>query len=157
MKIEVLLVGKTDGDLYKNALADYGRRIARFVPFAIEEIPDVKNTKALTEPLQKEKEADAVFHALQPGDHLILLDERGKEMTSHEFAGFLDRKMQTVTKRIVFLVGGPYGFSPRIHEAAQDKISLSRMTFSHQMVRLFLVEQIYRAHTILKGLPYHHD
>lgn len=157
MKILVLFVGKTDGELYRKSIADYAGRIAHFIPFSICEIPDVKNTRALTEEAQKDKEADAVLRLLQPGDQLILLDERGREMTSHEFADYIGQKALTVPKRLVFLIGGPYGFSQRIYDASQGKISLSRMTFSHQMVRLFLVEQIYRAYTILKGLPYHHD
>ena len=157
MKIHIVFVGKTDGDLFRKAIADYAGRISHFIQCSVEELPDVRNTKSLTEKEQKEKEGEAVMRALQPGDHLVLLDERGEEMTSHEFADYIDRKMMKVPKRLVFLIGGPYGFSPQIYQAAQGKISLSRMTFSHQMVRLFLVEQIYRAFTILRGLPYHHD
>ena len=110
-----------------------------------------------TKEQQKEKEADMVFDRLQSGDVLVLLDEKGKEFTSREFSTFLENKMHTVNKRLVLLIGGPYGFSQRIYDAAQGKISLSKMTFSHQMVRLFLVEQIYRAFTIMRGEPYHHD
>lgn len=127
------------------------------MPFSIEELPDIKNTKNLSEEQQKEREADMLFEKLQPGDVLVLLDEKGKEFTSREFSLYLENKMQTVAKRLVFLIGGPYGFSPRVYDAAQGKISLSKMTFSHQMVRLFLVEQIYRAYTIMRGEPYHHD
>lgn len=127
------------------------------MPFSIEELPDIKNTKNLSEEQQKEREADMLFEKLQPGDVLVLLDEKGKEFTSREFSLYLENKMQTVAKRLVFLIGGPYGFSPRVYDASQGKISLSKMTFSHQMVRLFLVEQIYRAYTIMRGEPYHHD
>ena len=157
MKIHVMFTGKTTGKLFQEAIADYQQRLTHYVPFAIEEIPDLKNTKNLSEEQQKEKEADMLFERLQPGDVLILLDERGKEFTSREFSTYLDNKMQTVSKRLVFLIGGPYGFSQRVYDAAQGKISLSKMTFSHQMVRLFLVEQIYRAFTILNNQPYHHD
>lgn len=157
MRIQVMLVGKTTGKLFQEAIYDYQQRLTHYVPFAIEEVPDLKNTKNLTEEQQKEKEADMVLDRLQPGDVLVLLDERGKEFTSREFSTFLENKMQTVSKRLVLLIGGPYGFSQRIYDAAQGKISLSKMTFSHQMVRLFLIEQIYRAFTIMRGEPYHHD
>ena len=157
MRIQVMFVGKTTGKLFQEAISDYQQRLTHYVPFAIEEVPDLKNTKNLTEEQQKEKEADIVLDRLQPGDVLVLLDERGKEFTSREFSTFLENKMQAVSKRLVLLIGGPYGFSQRIYDAAQGKISLSKMTFSHQMVRLFLVEQIYRAFTIMRGEPYHHD
>lgn len=157
MRIQVMFVGKTTGKLFQEAISNYQQRLTHYVPFAIEEVPDLKNTKNLTEEQQKEKEADIVLDRLQPGDVLVLLDERGKEFTSREFSTFLENKMQAVSKRLVLLIGGPYGFSQRIYDAAQGKISLSKMTFSHQMVRLFLVEQIYRAFTIMRGEPYHHD
>lgn len=157
MKLHVIFTGKTTGKLFQEAIADYQSRLVHFVPFSIEELPDLKNTKNLTEEQQKEKEADMLFEKLQPGDVLVLLDEKGKEFTSREFSTYLDNKQQTVGKRLVFLIGGPYGFSQRVYDAAQGKISLSKMTFSHQMVRLFLVEQIYRAYTILNNQPYHHD
>lgn len=157
MKLQVIFIGKTTGKLFQEAIADYQNRLTHYIPFSIEELPDLKNAKNLSEEQQKEKEADLVFEKLQGGDVLILLDERGREMTSREFSQFLEQKMQTVGKRLVLLIGGPYGFSQRIYEAAQGKISLSKMTFSHQMVRLFLVEQIYRACTIMRGEPYHHD
>lgn len=157
MRIHVMFIGKTMGKLFQEAISDYQQRLTHYVPFAIEEVPDLKNTKSLTEEQQKEKEADMVFDRLQSGDVLVLLDEKGKEYTSREFSTFLENKMHTVNKRLVLLIGGPYGFSQRIYDAAQGKISLSKMTFSHQMVRLFLVEQIYRAFTIMRGEPYHHD
>ena len=157
MRIHVMFIGKTMGKLFQEAISDYQQRLTHYVPFAIEEVPDLKNTKSLTEEQQKEKEADIVFDRLQSGDVLVLLDEKGKEFTSREFSTFIENKMHTVNKRLVLLIGGPYGFSQRIYDAAQGKISLSKMTFSHQMVRLFLVEQIYRAFTIMRGEPYHHD
>lgn len=157
MKVQVFFTGRTTGKLFQEAIADYANRLTHYIPFAIEEIPDLKNVKNLSEEQQKEREADMLFERLQPGDVLVLLDEKGKEFTSREFSQYLEQKMQTVSKRLVLLVGGPYGFSPRVYEAAQGKISLSKMTFSHQMVRLFLVEQIYRACTISRGEPYHHD
>lgn len=157
MKLHVIFTGKTVGKLPQEAIADYQGRLSHYVPFSIEELPDLKNVKNLSEEQQKEREADMLFERLQPGDVLILLDERGREFSSREFSQYLEQKMQTVSKRLVFLIGGPYGFSPRVYEAAQGKISLSKMTFSHQMVRLFLVEQIYRAYTIMRGEPYHHD
>ncbi|MCR5395604.1 MAG: 23S rRNA (pseudouridine(1915)-N(3))-methyltransferase RlmH [Bacteroidales bacterium] len=157
MKVQVFFTGRTTGRLFQEAIADYQQRLTHYVPFGIEEIPDLKNAKNLSEEQQKEREADMLFERMQPGDVLVLLDERGREFTSREFSQYLEQKMQTVSKRLVFLIGGPYGFSPRVYEAAQFKISLSKMTFSHQMVRLFLVEQIYRACTIMRGEPYHHD
>ena len=157
MRIHVMFIGKTMGKLFQEAISDYQQRLTHYVPFAIEEVPDLKNTKSLTEEQQKEKEADMVFDRLQSGDVLVLLDEKGKEFTSREFSSFLENKMHTVNKRLVLLIGGPYGFSQRIYDAAQGKVSLSKMTFSHQMVRLFLIEQIYRAFTIMRGEPYHHD
>lgn len=157
MKIHVFFTGKTTGKLFQEAIADYQSRLSHYVPFSIEEIPDLKNAKNLSEEQQKEKEADMLFERMLPGDVLVLLDERGKEFTSREFSLYLEQKMQSVPKRLVFLIGGPYGFSQRVYDAAQGKISLSKMTFSHQMVRLFLVEQIYRGFTIMRGEPYHHD
>lgn len=157
MKLQIFFIGKTQGNVYPSLINEYVQRLSHYIPVQIEEIPDLKNTKSLSEEQQKEKEADMIFDRMQGGDVLVLLDERGKEMTSREFSQWMEQKMQTVPKRLILLIGGPYGFSQRIYDAAQGKISLSKMTFSHQMVRLFLVEQIYRAFTIIKGEPYHHD
>lgn len=157
MKLQIFFIGKTQGNVYPSLINEYVQRLSHYIPVQIEEIPDLKNTKSLSEEQQKEKEADMVFDRMQGGDVLVLLDERGKEMTSREFSQWMEQKMQTVPKRLILLIGGPYGFSQRIYDAAQGKISLSKMTFSHQMVRLFLFEQIYRAFTIIKGEPYHHD
>ena len=117
----------------------------------------MKNTKSLSMEVQKEKEGELILKALQPGDVVVLLDEHGKEMRSLEFAEYMKRKMNTVNKRLVFVIGGPYGFSEKVYQAAHEKISMSKMTFSHQMIRLIFVEQIYRAMTILNGGPYHHE
>ena len=123
----------------------------------MEIIPDIKNVKNLREEQQKEKEGELILKMLQPGDYLVLLDEHGKSFTSMEFATYLERKMHVVSKRLVFVIGGPYGFSEAVYKAASEKISLSKMTFSHQMIRLIFVEQIYRAMTILNNEPYHHE
>lgn len=120
-------------------------------------IPDIKNVKNLSEEQQKEKEGELILKGLQPGDYLVLLDDKGKEFTSKEFAKYMEKKMQSVPRRLVFVVGGPYGFSEAVYKAAAEKISLSRLTFSHQMIRLIFVEQIYRAMTILNNEPYHHE
>ncbi len=157
MKTILLVVGKTVEKHYITAIDDYLNRTKHYLSFEMEVIPELKNTKSLSEDQQKEKEADLILKALQPGDVLVLLDEHGKEFRSIEFAQYMRNKMNTVNKRLVFLIGGPYGFSPRIYAAAQEKISLSKMTFSHQMIRLIFVEQVYRAMTILNGGPYHHE
>ena len=120
-------------------------------------IPELKNTKNISMELQKEKEGELICKAFQPGDVIVLLDEHGKEMRSLEFAEWMKRKMNTVNKRLVFVIGGPYGFSQKVYDVAHEKISMSKMTFSHQMIRLIFVEQIYRAMTILNGGPYHHE
>jgi len=120
-------------------------------------IPDLKSTRGITEEVQKQKEGAGIMASLQPGDHVCLLDERGIEMTSREFATMIDRRMNQGLKRLVFVIGGPYGFSQEVYSRADSKMSLSRMTFTHEMVRLFFVEQVYRAMTILRGEPYHHD
>lgn len=157
MKTILLVVGRTVEQHFITAINDYVQRTKRYLQFEIEVIPELKNTKSLSTDIQKEKEGELILKALQPGDVVVLLDEGGKEMRSIEFADYMKRKMNTVNKRLVFVIGGPYGFSQRVYEAAQEKLSLSRMTFSHQMVRLIFVEQIYRAMTILNNGPYHHE
>ena len=157
MKFILLMVGKTIEKHYITGIQDYVERIKHYIPFDVEVISELKNTKHLSEEQQKEKETDFILKALQPGDVPILLDEHGKEFRSIEFASWISQKMQSVNKRLVFIIGGPYGFSPRIYDIAQGKISLSKMTFSHQLIRLIFVEQLYRAMTILKGEPYHHE
>ena len=157
MKTILLAVGRTVESYYVSAINEYVARTKHYIPFDVEIIPELKNTKNLTEEQQKEREADLILKALQPGDTVVLLDEHGREFRSVEFATWMERKLSATGKRLVFIIGGPYGFSPRIYQAAQEKVSLSKMTFSHQMIRLVFVEQIYRAMTILRGEPYHHE
>ena len=157
MRTVLLVVGKTVKPHFVTAINDYLQRAKRYLSFDMEVIPELKNTKSLSEEVQKEKEGELILKALQPGDVVVLLDEGGKEMRSVEFADYMKRKMNTVNKRLVFVIGGPYGFASKVYAAAQEKISLSRMTFSHQMVRLIFVEQLYRAMSILAGSPYHHE
>lgn len=157
MKIVLLAVGKTSTDYLIKGIDGFLKRINHYVPMELNIIPDLKSTKGLTEETQKLREGQAMMAALQPGDVVVLLDERGKEYTSREFASQIDRKMVQGIKRLVFIIGGPYGFSQEMYDRANEKISLSKMTFTHEMVRLFFVEQVYRAMTILRGEPYHHD
>ena len=157
MKFTLLVVGRTVEKHYIAAIDDYVARTKHFTQFDMEVIPELKNTKSLSMEQQKEKEAELILKALQPGDVVVLLDEHGKEVRSIEFADWIEKKMHTVNKRLVFIIGGPYGFSPKVYQAAQEKISLSKMTFSHQMIRLIFVEQLYRAFTILNNNPYHHE
>ena len=157
MKISLVVIGKTDAGYLIEAIEDYKSRLKHYIPFEMEVIPDVKNAKNLSEAQQKEKEGEMILKMLQPGDYLVLLDDKGKEYTSMQFSSYIEKKMHTVPKRLVFVVGGPYGFSEAVYGAASEKISLSKMTFSHQMVRLIFIEQIYRAMTILNHEPYHHE
>ena len=157
MKTTLLVVGRTVEQHYITAINDYIQRTKRFITFDMEVIPELKNTKNISMELQKEKEGELICKAFQPGDVIVLLDEHGKEMRSLEFAEWMKRKMNTVNKRLVFVIGGPYGFSQKVYDLAHEKISMSKMTFSHQMIRLIFVEQIYRAMTILNGGPYHHE
>jgi len=157
MKVVLLVIGKTDSGSWSDALEDYKRRLKHYVPFEMEVIPDIKNAKNMTESQQKEAEGLFILKSLQAGDCCVLLDERGKEYTSKQFAAYLDKKMQVISKRLVFVIGGPYGFSEDVYAKAVESISLSKMTFSHQMIRPIFVEQIYRAMTILRGEPYHHE
>lgn len=157
MKITLIVVGRTVEKHYIVGINDYLERIKHFISFDMEVIPELKNTKSLTMEQQKEKEGELILKSLQPGDVVVLLDEGGKEFRSVEFANWIEKKMHTVNKRLVLIIGGPYGFSPKVYQAAQEKISLSKMTFSHQMVRLIFVEQLYRAMTILNNGPYHHE
>lgn len=156
MKTELILVSKTTDKHLAVGINDYTERISHYIPFEITVIPDLKNTKSLTEEQQKNKEGELILQKLQPSDTVVLLDEHGKEYRSIEFADWLQRKQNTA-RRLVFVVGGPYGFSDAVYARAIEKLSLSKMTFSHQMVRLLFVEQIYRACTIIKGEPYHHE
>lgn len=157
MDIELLTVGKTTTSYINQGLEEYCRRLKHYIPFRITSIPDIKNTAKMSENNQKQAEGSAVLSKLTPSDHVILLDERGKEFTSKEFAVFIQRLLAGGKKRAVFIIGGPYGFSDEVYSRADSKISMSKMTFSHEMVRLFFTEQIYRAMTILRGEPYHHE
>ena len=157
MKIGLIVIGKTDTDYFIKAIDEYKNRLVHYIPFEMEIIPDIKNVKNLSERQQKEKEGESILKALRPGDYIILLDEKGKEYTSVQFSSYLEKKTHTIPKRLIFIIGGPYGFSDAVYKAASEKISLSKMTFSHQMVRLIFVEQLYRAMTILNGGPYHHE
>lgn len=157
MKITVIAIGKTGAKYLQDGIEIYTKRISYYVPFEFKLLPDIKTTKSLTIDKQKELEGKQYLSFIQPGDVVVLLDEKGKEMTSREFSVYLDKKMVTVAKNLIFVIGGPYGFSQEMYNRANEKLSLSKMTFSHEMIRLFFVEQIYRAMTILKGEPYHHD
>jgi 23S rRNA (pseudouridine1915-N3)-methyltransferase len=157
MKIKLLLIGKTDSDILSNGVDDYLKRIKHYIPFEMSIIPDLKNTKNLSESQQKQKEGELILNFINPGDFLVLLDEKGKVFTSVEFSRFMEKQMIAGLKNLNFIVGGPYGFSDEVYKKCNSKISLSRMTFSHQMVRLIFAEQLYRAMTIIKGEPYHHQ
>lgn len=157
MKILLLAIGKTDEDYLITGIKKYVGRLGHYVSFELKEIPDIRNRKTLNEEQQKKAESFLLLSQLQPGDHVVLLDEKGKQHSSVEFSSMLERLMASGIKRLVFVIGGPYGFASEVYAKADDKMSLSPMTFSHQMVRLIFVEQLYRAFTILKGEPYHHQ
>jgi len=155
MKTELILVGKTNDKHFQAGIDDYAGRITHYLPFQIVTLPDLKQTKNLSEEQQKQKEGAMILDKITAADYVVLLDEKGKEMRSEEFAAWLDKRQQG-GRKLIFVIGGPYGFSPDVYARADEKISLSKMTFSHQMVRLIFTEQLYRACTILKGEPYHH-
>lgn len=157
MKVTLILVGKTVNKHFVDLVDDYASRLKHYINLDIFTIPELKNTKNLSVEQQKQQEGELILKQLQAGDHVVLLDEHGKELRSVEFSAYMEQKMQTVSKRLVFVIGGPYGFSPDVYERANGKLSLSKMTFSHQMVRLIFVEQLYRAMTIMRGEPYHHE
>lgn len=157
MKITLLVIGKTDSKWLAEGIGDYVKRLNHYINFEIEVIPDIKKSKNLGVEQQKQMEGELILARNYSGKELHLFDEKGKMFTSREFARFLEKKMASGLKELVLTIGGPYGFSPQVYEAATSKISLSLFTFSHQMVRLMCVEQIYRAFTIVKGEPYHHD
>ena len=157
MKICLLVIGKTDADHIRAGIEEYEKRLRKYVGYEMKVLPDVKNTKHMSETLQKEKEGLLLLEQFLPTDYVILLDERGKQYGSGEFSAFLAQKMLNGIKRLVFVIGGPYGFSEAVYRKADELLSLSKMTFSHQMVRMIFAEQIYRAMTIMKGEPYHHE
>ena len=157
MNIKLLTIGKTDNKALQSLIDDYSKRLCFYIKFDLEIIPDIKNVKNLSESQQKEKEGELILAKLTSTDQLILLDEKGTTFSSVGFSDYLQKKMNSGAKTIVFVIGGPYGFSDEVYQKAQGKISLSLMTFSHQMVRLFFIEQLYRGFTILKNEPYHHQ
>ena len=157
MQITLIAIGKTDSVDLEQLISIYEKRLQHYIKFQFQIIPDLKNSKNLSEAQQKEKEGELLLSQLQPSDVLVLLDERGKHFTSIEFSQFLQKKMNSGIKNLVLAIGGPYGFSEAVYARTHGKISLSKMTFSHQMVRLFLVEQLYRGFTILRNEPYHHQ
>lgn len=157
MNIKLIAIGKTDDKNLQSLIDEYQKRLSFYIKFEMELIPDIKNVKNLSESQQKEKEGELILSKLSPTDYLILLDENGKTFSSVEFSNELQKKMNAGIKTLVYVIGGPYGFSNTVYQKAQQKISLSKMTFSHQMVRLFFIEQIYRGFTILRNEPYHHQ
>ena len=157
MKIKLLAIGKTDDKHLIELIKMYENRLKHYIKFELDIIPDIKNAKNLSENQQKEKEGELILNKLQPTDQLVLLDDKGKQFTSMEFSQYLQKKMNSGIKQLVLVIGGPYGFSDAVYKKAQGKLSLSKMTFSHQMIRLFIIEQIYRGFTILRNEPYHHE
>ncbi|MGM0944121.1 MAG: 23S rRNA (pseudouridine(1915)-N(3))-methyltransferase RlmH [Bacteroidota bacterium] len=157
MNIKLIAIGKTDHSAILSMMEEYSKRLNFYIKFEMELIPDLKNTKSLSESTQKEKEGELILKKINPTDDLILLDEGGKSFSSVEFSNFLQKKMNMGLKQLIFVIGGPYGFSEAIYGRANGKLSLSKMTFSHQMIRPFFIEQLYRAMTILRGEPYHHQ
>ena len=157
MKGVLIVVGKTTDKRFEAIIGEYVERICHYISFAVEVVPELKNTKGLSQNEQKQREGELIQKNLQAGDYVVLLDEHGSERSSMDFAAWMQKKMSAGPKRLIFIIGGPYGFSDDIHKLANEEISLSRMTLSHQMVRMFFAEQIYRAMTILNGEPYHHE
>lgn len=157
MKVCLLVIGKTDAAYLRSGIEEYEKRLSRYLPYEMKILPDVKNARNLEEEVQKEKEGKMLLEEIQRTDWVVLLDDKGRQHSSLEFSNYLAQKMLGGIKRLVFVIGGPYGFSPAVYQRTNEKLSLSKMTFSHQMVRLIFVEQLYRGMTILKGEPYHHE
>ena len=157
MKITLLVVGNTGSPFLKKGIEDYKKRINHYINFDIRTIPDIKKNNNLNEEIQKRKEGELILSNLKGGSSMILLDEAGKTFSSRGFSGLLQKKMASGLKELVFVVGGPYGFSDEVYKTVPERVSISKMTFPHELVRLIFVEQLYRAFTILKGEPYHHD
>ena len=156
MQIKLLAIGKTDHQQLQMLIDDYQKRLGFYIKFEFEILPDLKKVKNLSEEQQKQKEGELILAKITATDFLILLDENGKQYDSVAFSEHLQKHMNSGIKQLVFVIGGPYGFSSEVYQKANGKISLSKMTFSHQMIRLFMIEQLYRAFTILKNEPYHH-
>jgi 23S rRNA (pseudouridine1915-N3)-methyltransferase len=156
MTIKLIAIGKTDNNDLKSLMDDYTKRLGFYIKFSMDIIPDIKHVKNLSEEQQKQKEGELILNKLNATDVLILLDENGKQQDSVAFSEYLQKHMNSGIKQLVFVIGGPYGFSQEVYNKANGKLSLSKMTFSHQMIRLFFIEQLYRGFTILKNEPYHH-
>ncbi len=157
MRITLLVIGKTTDSSVQRLIDDYSGRLQHYAPFSIEVIPELRNTRALSPEQQKAQEAELIRRQLQTSDHVVLLDEHGREYRSIEFAAMVEKRMAAGIKRLLFIVGGPYGFDLSVYELAKEKLSISKMTFSHQLIRLLFVEQLYRAFTIINHEPYHHE
>ena len=156
MTIKLIAIGKTDNKNLQTLMDDYQKRLGFYIKFEFEIIPDIKNSKNLSEDQQKQKEGEQIISRVTSSDVLVLLDEGGKQMDSVRFSEYLQKHMNSGIKQLVFVIGGPYGFSPEVYAKSNGKLSLSKMTFSHQMIRLFFIEQLYRGFTILRNEPYHH-
>ena len=157
MKISLIVIGKTNSKFLIDGINEYTKRLSYYLPFSIEYLPDVKNNRKLTVEQQMVIEGNNILNTIEKSDYVVLLDEHGKEFTSMEFSKYIEKKMTSVPKRLVFVVGGPYGFTQDVKDRANEKISMSKMTFSHEMIRLIFTEQLYRAMTILNNEPYHHE
>lgn len=156
MEIQLIAIGKTDQKELISLIDDYSKRLSHYIKFKFEIIPDIKNSKSLSEDLQKEKEGKLILSKIKPSSFIVLLDEKGKHFTSVDFSKYIQKHLNSGVKNLCFIIGGPYGFSDEVYKKAQFKVALSSMTFSHQMIRLFFIEQLYRGFTILKNQPYHH-
>lgn len=157
MKIELAVIGKTSIGYLKQGIDEYIKRLKHYVPFEIKYIDDIKNTKNISEDQQKRTEGTKILSLLDKSDFVVLLDEHGKEYTSIQYSSYIQKRMLSGTKKVVFVIGGPYGFSQEVYDRANDKISFSKMTFNHEMIRLIFTEQLYRAYTIINHEPYHHE
>ena len=157
MKIELAVIGKTSIGYFKQGIDEYIKRLKHYVPFEIKYIDDIKNTKNISEDQQKRTEGTKILSLLDKSDYVVLLDEHGKEYTSMQYSSYIQKRMLSGAKKVVFVIGGPYGFSQEVYDRANDKISFSKMTFNHEMIRLIFTEQLYRAYTIINHEPYHHE
>lgn len=157
MKIELAVIGKTSIGYLKQGIDEYIKRLKHYVPFEIKYIDDIKNTKNISEDQQKRTEGAKILSLLDKSDFVVLLDEHGKEYTSLQYSSYIQKRMLSGAKKLVFVIGGPYGFSQEVYDRANDKISFSKMTFNHEMIRLIFTEQLYRAYTIINHEPYHHE
>ena len=157
MKIELAVIGKTSIGYLKQGIDEYIKRLKHYVPFEIKYIDDIKNTKNISEDQQKRTEGAEILSLLDKSDFVVLLDEHGKEYTSMQYSSYIQKRMLSGVKKVVFVIGGPYGFSQEVYDRANDKISFSKMTFNHEMIRLIFTEQLYRAYTIINHEPYHHE